>query len=685
MRRSRRSRIDTPLGRGAVATFVVCWLGFFGVAGEIGAQSVWDEALDDIGVVTVPPGFGDALRPYLGFKMVSEGKLIGAREVAEEVLAEDPDDFAGHFLLGIVLHRAEGSLPRAYYHLRRSRELFERRYGPTPTASSPWRWHALGLAELAYVTGSMGRHVDKIEYLNQRDGLYDPPWPADRGWPLMRLRRYEEAREAAEEGLLLNDRAQQATARTALCAIEAEQHHRQRANDACRAAVDLARRDGPQGPTVFTNAAEAALGVLRFDETERLILEGTDHFVSSTVSNPWMDLLLLYLGQGRVAPGLDALREMFRWRNRQPAFVHEQNRSEIDMAAVAFLLAAGRYEKAVTITERILSRPDRTGFSSSEEDQMTAAAAILDAMAQRLRAVELEESASWLPWRDALEARVAALRHRARAWTSTRRAAARMANARTLAATLRPYLAGSVELPEWLEGELVRIVGPGVMAAALDDARRSETLVGAVGYFDAFSAEIALRQGRDAAAMDLAGLAVQGLPDSELMMQARLHAIGAKAALAAGARERALGFLDRALQLDPGVARTLDIALPTIFEAGGGPVAERALRHLRRSPRFRTVRGGSGFRLRVEADGAGGQAMLLGPRNTVLTRVRVTPRAGEDTEALARRLAAEVHEQAFSPRVDLTETDLRSLDGSPTAAGGRGAERLRTVLDEVVQ
>ncbi len=668
---------------------VGCLLGafslVFGVA--IGrAQSVWDEALESFDTTIVPPGFGDSVRAYLGLELVNEGKLISAREAAEAVLAENPDDFAGHFLLGVVLHRAEGSLPRALYHLKRSRELFERLYGPSPTAMAPWRWHALALAELAYVAGSMDRHLEKIDYLRLRDGLYDPPWPADRGWPLMRLRRYDEARAAAEAGLLLDDRGQQSAARTALCAIEAEQHHRQRADEACGAAVELARRLGPQGPTVFTNAGEAALGMLRFDVAERLILEGTDHFAMSTVSNPWMDLLLLYLGQGRMAPGLDALREMFRWRNRQPAFVHVQNQSEIDMAAVAFLLAAGRYEKAATVTARILERPDRTGFSSSEEEQMTAAAAILDALAHRLRAVELEESASWLAWRDAAKARMAALAHRTRAWLSTRRAASRMANARTLAATLKPYLAGSVEMPEWLEGELVSIVGPGVMAAALDDARQTETLENAFGYFDAFAAEIALRQGRASAAIDLAALAAQGLPESELMIQARVQAIGAKAALAAGARQRALGFLDRALQLDPGVVRTLDIALPTVFEAAGGPLAEQVVRHLRRSPRFRTLRGGgAGFRLRVEATGAGGQATLLGPRNTVLARVGVTPRAGEDTDAVARRLAAELHTWAFSPRVDLTEADLRSLDGSPTAAGGRGAERLRTVLDDVIQ
>ena len=55
--------------------------------------------------------------------------------------------------------------------------------------------------------------------------------------------------------------------------------------------------------------------------------------------------------------------------------------------------------------------------------------------------------------------------------------------------------------------------------------------------------------------------------------------------------------------------------------------------------------------------------------------------AGDD---MARCLAGEFHDVAFAPRLDLTQADLRSLDGSPTAAGGRSSERLRSVLSDLV-
>ena len=47
-------------------------------------------------------------------------------------------------------------------------------------------------------------------------------------------------------------------------------------------------------------------------------------------------------------------------------------------------------------------------------------------------------------------------------------------------------------------------------------------------------------------------------------------------------------------------------------------------------------------------------------------------------------MVADFHAQAFAPRLDLTQADIRSLDGSPTAGGGRASERLRNVLSEMV-
>lgn len=639
--------------------------------------------LEPIDVVDPTAGLGRDLRAQMGFEAVRSGANVRAREIAEQILIENPDDFTGHALLGMAQHRGEGNLPRAYFHLQRALELFEGEHSATPDNSAPWFWHGAVLGELAQVAGEMGRHQEKLHFLARHDESYQPEWPADRAWPLMRLRRYEEARMAALEGLMRVDQPDQiATARTALCAIEAELHNRQASFDACIEALQFDRESAFGGPAVYTNAAESALGVLRFDLAERYILEGTGRFARGTVSNPWMDLTLLYLAEGRTSEALDSFRRMFTWRRRQPAFMDEQNRAEAEMTAAIFMLVAGRADAAAKITARALERPDRTGFTSSESEQMEAAAALLDAVAHRLAAELADEEASWAEFGPAAKVRLGAWRHRLRAWTSARRAASLLADDRMLVATMRPYLAGSVEVPEWLEPELVEVLGAGVVSAALDRARTVEDLEGAAGYFDAQATEVAYHQGRWRKALDASDLALAALPSSELLLRARVAAIGAEAARRVGQASRALELFDLAMQADPGTVRRLGLRLPAVFRTDDSPLARRAGTLLRRSPRFRPA--SAGFAVEIEGDGAGGRACLLGPQDSVLTCAEVRPRAGDDADSLPRRLAAELHRQAFAPRVDLTQSDLDTLDGSPIAAGGRSAERLNRVLSGLV-
>ena len=129
------------------------------------------------------------------------------------------------------------------------------------------------------------------------------------------------------------------------------------------------------------------------------------------------------------------------------------------------------------------------------------------------------------------------------------------------------------------------------------------------------------------------------------------------------------------MQIDPGTIRRLGLALPTVLEAGDTAVAQNAGDLLAGSPRF-DLEAGPGFRLQVSGNEKAAQACLLDPRGSRLSCAAITARTGEDVDTFTRRLVAELHQNAFAPRLDLTQADLRSLDGSPTAAGGRAAEKI---------
>lgn len=644
-------------------------------------SDAFEEILAQADRARLPSGLGDdELAQEAWLAVQDPGTAVKARELTEQILRGDKDSIAGHCLMGLVQHRSEGNLPVALYHFKKCRRLFEKRFTAYPGDEAPWFWHALSITEMAFISGEMGRHEDKIRLLLERDDYYEPKLPAERGWPLMRLRRYDDALRAVEEALLLGDPGQISSALTARCAIEAEQQRRQASYEACLEAANHDRDNLYGNPTPFTNAAESALGLLRFDEAERLLLEASGYFERDTVSNPWLDLTQLYLAEGRTAEALDAVRRMYSWRNQQPVFMEEQNRAETQMTAAIFLLIAGRPVEASRITRRAVERPDRTGFTSSASEQLRAAVALSDVMAQRTAAEWAAEEVSWLPWRQSLVKRLEVSRRRLAAWTSGRRAAAQI-DERILLATLRPYMAGSVEAAEWIEPELVALVGPGVTLAAVDKARRQEDLEAAEGYFKAFEAEAIHLQGRHKKALSVLDQALQELPGSEVLLRARLLVIGAQASLETGNWQQAVAYFGQAMQLDPGSVRRGAAALPTVVYAAPGDIAQLAEELLEGSPRFADAKGG--FQVRLEGHQDGGGAVLLSPEGTVMSSANVRPRAGDSVDSMARRLVQALHEKAFAPRLDLTQADLRTLDGSPTAGGGRSSERLRSVFSEV--
>ena len=83
-----------------------------------------------------------------------------------------------------------------------------------------------------------------------------------------------------------------------------------------------------------------------------------------------------------------------------------------------------------------------------------------------------------------------------------------------LDATLRMYVRRGIEpVPTWMVGDLVRVLGPGVVAVALRDARREEAAFPAIRpLHDALEAELRLAQGDEARALTLAERSLAALP-----------------------------------------------------------------------------------------------------------------------------------------------------------------------------
>ena len=652
-------------------------------------------------------------------RLLGENQLVTARTKADEVLSGRPNSIVGHYVLGRVLREAEGSLARAMLHLGRARELYEQTFRGDARASGPADLHRDILYNTAQLAGEMELFEFQLELLGYHDYLYDPDLVGERAWPLMQLGRAQEARDFARRAVGSQNSWQKSAGLNAMCAIEGEARSRQPYYDACKAALEGARRetadrapnseDEGGGITVDAyNAALAASAALRSEEAEQFALEGVRR-IEFTPASPWRFLLQTYLSQGRFDDAIEALRNMQSWKNRQPAYLRDQARAEDDGVFAALLLVGGETNLASHSVDRAIDNPDRRGLTTSNAEQARAHHALLRQMIRRVLIEEHQEEASWHGLSSRLGAAFGAVAESVAGWPDDERVSAVLTDEETLIATLRPYIQGGIaENAPWIVGELVDIVGPGVIAVALETARRQDRdqppdmRTRLFAYYDALEGEVELVRGNDGRARALVESALRDLPPTESLLRARVAAVGSEAAPTE--RER-LAFLEQVLQLDPSTIRRMDLTLPARIRVEGSGLAREAAELIEASPRLSS--GSPSFEVVVSSTGQGLSACLLDQHGNQVrcatvapepepTRESTTPTAQGEVPAaddeepaerltLPQQLAREFHRQVFSARMALSTVDMRSLDGRTSSGSQVVRDQLEGLLQEQQQ
>ena len=628
-------------------------------------------------------------------QLLKNDKPLAARTKAEAALKLNPDSILGNYVLGAVLREAEGDLARAMFRLSRARQLFESRYGSSPPQTAPWSFHRDVLQAIARLAGEMEEYKYQLTILDFHDVLYEPKLLAARAWPLLRLGRFDAARKAARSAIASTDRYEQSLGRNALCAIEGEARERAPYFEACLAALQSAKiADKEAIPVVHQyNAALAAYAVGRLDEVERLAKEGSNASPTS-IANPWRLLTRLYTDGGRSGEAVAAARQMQGWRAHQAASLRDQDRAETDAALATLLLVAGEADSAERLIQRAIERPDRRGLVSSKPDQALGAHALLRRAIVETRAEQLAERASWSGTSQRPKTTAAVMALRLGTWPDEQRIVSILGDRTRLDSTFRMYLSGGLEpVPSWLVGDLIDVLGAGVVGVAVSRARASEkAFASLVPYFDALEAEIAWKRGDHQRSVELARKAIAALPKGETLLVARVAAVAGEASRRHGDRAASTALFEQALQKDAGVVRRLGLAIPAHVSGAGDAAVDRAVVLLGRSPRLRDEAWGFSVKVEREAAGAGLKACMNTPNGTTLRCVVALRLTDKDPKAppealddWAARLVEQFHRDVFALRGGMTTQDLDSLDGSTTAASQAQREQLQGVLTDVAK
>jgi len=225
---------------------------------------------------------------------------------------------------------------------------------------------------------------------------------------------------------------------------------------------------------------------------------------------------------------------------------------------------------------------------------------------------------------------------------------------------------------------VVALVGSGVALEAIRRSRAEETLPPAAAepVFALLESEAHAAAGRWDEAGQRAAAALDGLPGADRLLRARAHLRVAQAARRAGRFDAARAHFAQVLENDPGSIRRLGEALPVRLlrpaeDSRWGDVAEAVAD----SPRFEVAPWG--FELTIDARGG----LLAGDAGQELRRFAwPAPEADTTGDDHMRRCVDEVHARLFAPPIDLSQADVRSLDG--TIGGGLDAD---TMLDGILK
>jgi len=601
---------------------------------------------------------------------------VRARELGEAWIRAEPDSPAAQFAFAEVLYTAEGNLARALFHLKRAESLTGYENIVDAVESGNIQWHYLTLSQLSNVHQLMGDQRLALEYLDRINAVYGQDIESFRGWPLLKLKRYDAARASAM-AVLDNSENERERARAwnTLCAVELASLAPVDSMAVCNRAIsedeNLAGQSAAGDTVYLTNASEVALSLLRMDAAEAYLDRATARLNPDSVANPWIYKLYLTMSQGRFNEARAALERMIVWREAQKPIVGVMNRAEHHMVGAAFMLLAGYAEDAQALAATALNQPDRNGSFSADDFQKNAMAALIHAVASRMQyQIALEQSAG-AGWLAGIGARIEAAGLLLAAWRSERYAASLFTRRDILLGRLRPYAPLDVHIPEWIEPHLVGMIGAGVVEGALDDALAAGAFGLNAGYYHAWLAEAAAVAGDRAEVIARGAPALAELPPEETLLRARVQARMGQAHWALDEFGESLGHFEAAFRADPGISRRLGIALPVSLRVSGGGLSRELADILRASPRFREHE--NGFPLEAGDDGA----ICLRARSGASLSCYNAP--SENASDASRAF----HSRAFGPGIEISMAQRSILRGSSAilANSARRPENRPDLLD----
>lgn len=598
-------------------------------------------------------------------QLLDAKKPIKAREIAEKVLKDNPDSFLANWVLSQIFHLEEGRHPRARYLVERCKDMLERRYGRAPTDEAAIWWHKKILESKSEILGEMEDREGQVAALDEYDALYAPKLTRNRVWPLMKLGRHEEAIAAAKTLLSSDDLINRISGYNGLMAIGDEQLDRLSSYDWGQRGIEATQQ---RSCILLHNTAQAALTLFRFSEAEELARKAIRAEFKDCPSSSYYHLANVYLAQGEFNKAVSAFKKLMR------AYISPRYRPMFDKdnkgVLVEILMSLGKVPETLKLVRDVFEHPDRPGMTSISLDDIKFASGVLFWLALDAKARDLTDQASVRSFWDALDLEREIQTTRLKQWEVQRTLMYLAPRDEILITNLRPFLRG---VKPWYAGALGRIFGVGLARAAMDEASvLDQPQLGAsgTGYFQSISGELYYLAGDYEDAIREGEAALRNLQKENVLLELRTKAYlaGALGRMGQASSPRAIALMREVLNRFPTPLKELDVKIPAVVTHDANDLAKEVADLLVDSDRL-DVFEGAPFRVHVAGDRkkitvciASADGFRLGCGEKTFER------PGADLSLDAEKVADAFHTQALSPMVELTSSDINSLDGSTVRA-----------------
>lgn len=645
------------------------------------------------------------------FADVSNGRYITARNKAENLLKENSDAIGATYIMGLVFWEGEGNLLRALTFMKKALARFEKEYCDPktgiPTQSEDQMWHQRMLRELARLYSDLDDREAEIDVHTRLAEIYHTALGIDAVWALMKLDRFDEATEIAKKTIENNNNEEYwiDTAYNNLTAIADARHEHLQAYEESLKSV---RYSAGRSCVVLTNHARSLMIMLRFDEAIEFLQKARKAKENDCVSNPYEELSAIYLLDTQWQKAISAMLKA-RKQTVEPR-LYAQTESKTRSYTADIFYAMGFAEKAWELYNTVMDAPQRLGYDSLLKEQLLLSqrlvfyaisvdylkrldehiqAWISDHFFYRLASLEsldllgLFKSEHLKTVSDLYETRNRVQRI---LWATHQKIFKDALVLKNIRSLIVPMYIFSPQYNFIIVDSIGRKTAE-FLVDYQEKSLNSKEVEMIQPIIDHFRAYIAFRNGDDESALNYIQSYRKNVRPRMTLLDQQVQLIYAAVKMRQNDRDEAYDAMAKVYSVAPSLFRQFDLPLPVYWESrtSGVPNGDAIKKMILSSKRFVEM-SDAPFRIAFDTTNDGMLQICLnssmGTRyacSSIDTRDYDLPK---DTQIPLPEIVDNFYHAAFSPKVDLSQSDLHSLDGSPVqVSADQALEKLMKASD----